>query len=160
MRHSVRLISLSLAIAGLIASCSKQSTSTPPPPADQNTLALTSGPWKLSLWEVKQNDGNWLSLPLTDYQKSRVHTYHVDHTFTSSAASNLGGTVTGTGTWKFVNNETTIEMDSSAGTTSTIDIGALSATSLQEKAQLGPYSLPDANGVVTTYQGVRFTWGH
>jgi hypothetical protein len=145
----------------VFGSCGKKGNPAPPPlPADQNTLALTSGPWKLSLWEVKQDDGSWLSLALTDYQKSRVRTYNADHSFTSSVASNLGGTINGTGTWKFVSNETAVEMDGSDGTTSTTDIGALSATSFQEKAQLGPYPLPDANSVITTYHGVRFTWGH
>jgi len=151
-----------LALSVLLVACGKSATISPTTPTiDANTVALTSGTWIRSKWEVKQSDGTWLSLPLTTYQKSIMVTYKADYSVTLVAASNLGGTTTSTGTWKFTNNETTIvETYANATSPTTTDIGTLTPTLFQEKEYDGPYSLPDANGIITTYAGVRFTWSH
>jgi hypothetical protein len=147
-------------------SCKKSTAPTPPPTtADKNTVALTSGPWKRSLWEVKKQDGTWLSLALTDYQKSVLETYNSDYTYVGEAASNLGGTTTFHGTWKFANHETTIVMfpATAPGSPDSTSYSVISATALQEKEVDWKFSLPPeltGSATDTLFYGWRFTWSH
>lgn len=140
-------------------SCTKSAQTPKAPTVSSRTALLAKGVWHMALWEVLKTDGTWLSLQLTPLQQSRHITYHADHTFVASSLNQSGVIATGTGSWEFSNDESTI-VTHEDGATSTTDIGILDGTKLQEKESLGTYDLPNGDGTYAHYVGVRFTWLH
>ena len=159
LRLSLRHVAV-LCLAISAYSCTKD-TKTPAPPAKKtNTELLTQATWKIGTFEVKQADGTWTALPLTDFQKSLRTTYGTDFTVTYVSASNLGGTNTVTATWSFANNEATLVITGKDGTTGSSDIAVLTETAFQEKAYEGPFPYPGPNGTTIHYFGSRTTMSH
>ena len=151
-----------IAIAALLAlpSCKKEAAKTTAPAVSERTRLLTLAPWHRSAWEVLQSDSTWLSLDQTDYQKSDRFTYNADHTLTGSSLGQSGQTVYYTATWKFSDGEQSVVVTFPDGSKDVRDIGVLTETLLRSKEYHGPYNLPDANGRITNYYGVRFSWAH
>ncbi|MCR8559277.1 lipocalin family protein [Mucilaginibacter sp. BJC16-A38] len=153
------LYAVAVCLVTLVYSCSK-STTTPTPKKKTNTELLTSAAWKISAFELKEQDGTWVSVPLTTFQTTIRTTYKADLTYSSTSASNTGGTSTVSGTWKFTNDETTLVTTDSGGTVSSTDITSLTDTEFKEKGHDGSFPYPNASGVITQFYGNRFSWSH
>lgn len=160
--QAIVLVTITALISG---SCAKKQQPKPATGPDAKTLALTSGPWKLSKWEAKHKDGSWLALILTNNQKIARTTYKTDHTYVTGTEQNGTISTLGSGNWRFDLNEMAIitSNPSEPGVTDSINYPVITATELQSQEFDFHLDLTqDLTGSATdtAFYGLRYTYTH
>lgn len=131
------------AFAFMVSSCKKESS-------DKQTTSsqpLFNGSWKLTKFEIKGSDGEWVQTTPPSLVGSEVLTFSSNGTYNDASSG-------ATGTWNFFNNGQSITIS-----TVSYQIAILNSSTLQlvKTDETFPYSV---NGTTATYYGERDTYSH
>jgi len=86
MKKAYTLIAIVCLVAGMLSSCKKGGTSSPP---STRLSILTKGAWVLQDWQKKNSSGVWESEHDSFLTHDRI-TFHSDHTYTVEGRSDIG----------------------------------------------------------------------
>jgi uncharacterized protein YcfL len=155
MRKLYLIVLVVLALAG----CKKQSSAPfdNDPVKTQTLKYLTQTPWKQTALEYQNSAGAWIAKSLSAVQLSYVYNFTTTGDDSGTFTIYNGNTLNSTGTWLIIGDNTQIVFNANG---TTYNFGTLNDTAMQLvlTGQI-PYTDPSTNAV-TTYYGMRETFGH